>query len=148
MLASTMAYYLIKFVPLWGLSLIGTCAIYLGPFIYIQNKQFIDEHLGHAHSAVVQQGSQIKDLAAQHTGRATEVAKQYAGDYTSKAQGYIGSARGTSASPEPQSSNPAYKAGDFPHAPKQEPTAGVTGHAEQEANSQFAGKSTDGPIPS
>jgi hypothetical protein len=39
------AYFLIKFVPLWGLALIATTTAYLGPLIYIKNKEVIDAQL-------------------------------------------------------------------------------------------------------
>lgn len=43
--ASLIAYFLIKFVPMWGLALIATTVAYLGPLIYIQNKEVIDAQL-------------------------------------------------------------------------------------------------------
>lgn len=43
--ASLIAYFLIKFVPLWGLALIATTVAYLGPLIYIKNKEVIDAQL-------------------------------------------------------------------------------------------------------
>ena len=38
---------------------------------------------------------------------------------------------------------PSYSSSDFPHAPKQEPTDGVTSHAEQYQNSQFGGQAEE-----
>ncbi len=152
--ASVISYWLIKIVPLWGLSLIGVSCIYLGPLIYMTNKDLIDEHLSNASNLVNQQAGQVRDLAGHHTARAHETVKAYAGDYTSKAQEYIGNARGRSTSPEVTSSKPMsnapvksepgsepkYGASDFPHAPKQEPTQGVASHQEQYENSQFGGQ--------
>ena len=152
--AAFLSYWLIKVVPLWGLTLIGVSCIYLGPLIYMTNQELIDHHLKNASDVVNTQTSQIKDLAGQHTARASETVKAYAGDYTAKAQEYIGNARGRSTSPEVSSSKsaanaplksepgsaPAYSASDFPHAPKQEPTPGVTSHQEQYENSQFGGQ--------
>ncbi|KAL9046617.1 MAG: hypothetical protein Q9214_000588 [Letrouitia sp. 1 TL-2023] len=151
---SFICYWLIKFTPLWGLSLIAACGIYLGPLIYITNQEIIDEYLQNATDVVNAQASQIRDLAGHHTSRATETMKAYAGDYTSKAQSYIGSPRSGSTSPvaSPKRtksgsigtagprSNPAYTSADFPHAPKQEPASGVTSHQEQYETSQFGGK--------
>ncbi|KAI4159832.1 MAG: hypothetical protein LQ342_006250 [Letrouitia transgressa] len=151
---SFICYWLIKFTPLWGLSLIAACGIYLGPLIYITNQEIIDEYLQNATDVVNAQASQVRDLAGHHTSRATETMKAYAGDYTSKAQSYIGSARSGSTSPvaSPKrtksgsvgtagpGSNPAYTSADFPHAPKQEPALGATSHQEQYENSQFGGK--------
>lgn len=153
--ASLMSYWLIKFLPLWGLSLIAVSTIYLAPLIYMNNKEFIDMHLTNASDIVNSQANQVKELAGHHTARATETVKAYAGDYSAKAQEYIGNARGRSTSPEAtgnsSSSNnaplksepgdaPKYASSDFPHAPKQEPTPGVTSHQEQYENSQFGGQ--------
>lgn len=38
-------YFLIKVVPLWGLALIATNVAFLGPLIYIQNKEVIDAQI-------------------------------------------------------------------------------------------------------
>ena len=127
--------------------------IYLAPLIYITNKDVIDQQLANASNIVNSQASQVKDLAGHHTARATETVKAYAGDYSAKAQGYIGNARGRSNSPEVASKSsanaplksgpgdaPSYSSTDFPHAPKQEPTEGVTSHQQQYQNSQFGGQ--------
>ena len=93
----------------------------------------------------------MKDIAGHHAERASSTVKAYAEDYSVKAQNYIGSARGRSASPEVSNSSnaptkagpgdaPAYSPSDFPHAPKQEPTPGVTSHQEQYEKSQFGGQ--------
>lgn len=147
--ASFISYWLIKIVPLWGMSLIGVSCIFLGPLIYVNNKELIDTHLANAHELVNNQASQVKDLAGQHTARYSETVKQYAGDYSAKAQNYIGSARGKSPKAGRKSSAPSVagpgsapnlSSRDFPHAPKQEPTPGVTSHQEQFENSQFGGQ--------
>ncbi|KAL8795612.1 MAG: hypothetical protein Q9195_001850 [Heterodermia aff. obscurata] len=147
--AALISYWLIKFTPLWGLTLIATSTLYLTPLIYKSNKDFIDAHLENASNVVNSQATQVKDLTAHHVGRYSETAKQYAGDYTAKAQNYMGGARGRSTSPEipknaPIKSEPgdapAYQPSDFPHAPKQEPTSGATSHQEQYQNSQFGGQ--------
>ncbi|KAI4094437.1 MAG: hypothetical protein LQ344_002186 [Seirophora lacunosa] len=145
--ASIISYWLIKFTPIWGLSLITVSLLYLGPLVYMSNQELIDHHLENATNVVNAQATQVKDLAGHHTSRAIETTKAYAGDYTSKAQGYIGSARG-STSPMGAKSGatsgpgdaPAYQSSDFPHAPKQEPTDGVMSHQEQYEKSPFGGQ--------
>ena len=143
------SYWLIKVVPLWGLSLIAASSVFLGPLVYINNKEVIDAHLANAHEVVNNQASQVRDLAGQHTARYSESVRQYAGDYSAKAQEYIGSARGKSpelgkkASPPATAgagSDPALSSQDFPHAPKQEPTPGVASHQEKYEQSQFGGQ--------
>ena len=112
--ASFIGYWLVKWVPLWGLALIADSIIFFAPLIYIQNKELIDHHIHNAGNAINEQASQIKDLAAQHTGRATETMKQYTNEYTKKAQELMGSS-GVSRQKE------GLKTTDFPNAPKDEP---------------------------
>jgi hypothetical protein len=114
--ASFLSYYLIKIVPFWGLCLIGTTLIYSVPLIYISNREFIDEHISSANHVLSEQANQVKDIASQHTSKATETIKTYTHDYTTKAQEMIGSARGRSASPEA-----TVKSDDFPRAPNKDP---------------------------
>jgi hypothetical protein len=122
------SYFLIKWLPLWGLSLIFTTTLYLAPLVYIKNKDAIDAHLNHAGHIVNQQATQVKDLAAHHTGRATETVRSYAGEYTQKASEMIGQSRqkipgiNTNGSPHTTVTKPV-KADDFPAAPKEEPIA-------------------------
>jgi len=127
-----LSYYLIKIVPFWGMSLIGTSVLFLTPLIYKTNKELIDANLSKASSVINQQTVQVKNLASQQAARATETTKSFVGDYSAKAQEMIGSARGRSVSPiasakpaktEPldvKENIPAYKSEDFPIAPKEE----------------------------
>lgn len=129
--AALLSYWLIKVVPFWGLSLIAVSCIYMGPLIYMTNKELIDHHVKNASDVANAQANQLKDLAGHHTARAHETVKSYAGDYSAKAQEYMGNARGRSTSPEVNSSKPTsdapvksepgsdLSASDFPHAPKQ-----------------------------
>jgi len=129
-LAAFISYYLIKIVPFWGLSLISTTLLFLGPLVYKTNKELIDHHINNASSVINQQTEQVKSIAGQHAARATEYTKATVGDYSAKAQEMIGNARGRSASPTITKSEPTikkenipsstYKAEDFPAAPKQE----------------------------
>lgn len=131
--AAFLSYWLIKFVPFWGLSLIAVSCIYMGPLIYMTNKELIDHHVKNASEVANAQANQLLDLAGHHTARAQETVKSYAGDYSAKAQEYMGNVRGRSTSPEVNSSKsksnapiksgpgsaPKYSSEDFPHAPKQ-----------------------------
>lgn len=118
-----MSYYLIKVLPFWGLSLLSTCVIYLGPLIYIKNKETIDGQLEHASNVVSAQTAQIKGMAGEQTSKGFESVKHYTGDYTTKAQGLVSSARQklpTLVSAQP--SKPTIKESEFPAVPKSEPT--------------------------
>ncbi|KAI9672300.1 MAG: hypothetical protein M1831_002116 [Alyxoria varia] len=123
--ASLVFYGLIRFVPLWGLSLIATCVLYLTPLAYIRNRETIDELIAHSTEIAQSQAAQLKDMTAQHTGRATATMKATASEYSSKANSYMGRKSsgqtpqsGVNTSP---SGKETLKAGDFPSVPKQEP---------------------------
>ncbi|RAL03930.1 uncharacterized protein BO80DRAFT_274292 [Aspergillus ibericus CBS 121593] len=126
--AAFTAYWLIKFLPFWGLSLIAVTIAYMGPLVYINNREVIDAHIEHAQEVVNAQAHQLKDLAEERTAHATGVVRQYVGDYSAKAQGYMR----RSATPEVARApspvikkepevEPEIKTSDFPEAPKEEP---------------------------
>jgi len=118
------SYFLIKWVPLWGLTLISTLTLYLGPLVYIKNKDAIDAQLKNAGDMVNQQATQIKDLAAHHTKGATDTISTYAGEYTKKAQDMVGQSR--QKIPEVTGTNGSAnttKVPDFPAVPKEAPVA-------------------------
>ncbi|KAJ9601912.1 hypothetical protein H2200_013582 [Cladophialophora chaetospira] len=115
-LAAFLTYYLIKIVPFWGMALIATSVIFLGPLIYIENKELIDGQLEHAGHIIGQQTNQIKDLTAQHTSKGLESVKQYTGTAAAKAQDLVGNAR--QRIPSPTTGKAPVKENDFPSAPK------------------------------
>lgn len=88
-----LSYYLVKILPVWGLTLLSTITIYVAPLIYIKNKNAIDSSLEHASNVVSAQTAQIKDLAGENANRGFESVKAYTGDYAAKAQGLMGQAR-------------------------------------------------------
>jgi len=143
----------------WGLTLISTSVIFLSPLIYKTNKELIDSYIRNASDVVNQQTEQVKQIASHHATRATDVTKQYVGEYSAKAQEMIGSARSRSTSPvattksavkpatplKTETTNgaskvdvPAYSSTDFPAAPKEEfksaPPVGVTANALKDEN--------------
>jgi hypothetical protein len=120
-LGAFVSYYLIKVVPFWGLALISSSILFLGPLVYKTNKELIDHHITNASNIVNQQTEQVRQIASQHAARATDVTKQYVGDYSAKAQELIGNARGRSVSPNTAKKDaaPKYKSEDFPAAPKE-----------------------------
>ncbi|PSK54757.1 Reticulon-like protein 1 [Elsinoe australis] len=91
--SALIAYFLVKFVPKWGIALIATSVVFFVPLVYIQNRELIDGHLNNASNVINQQATQVRDLAAQHTGRAGEVAKSTMSQYSAKAQDLIGQAK-------------------------------------------------------
>jgi hypothetical protein len=119
-LSAFISFYLIKIVPLWGLSLIATTLLFLAPLIYKTNKELIDTQVENITTIISQQTEQVKQLASQQAARATESTKHLVGDYSAKAQEMIGHARKRSTSPNLVKSEAAIKSEDFPAAPKEE----------------------------
>lgn len=141
--AALSAYWLIRWVPFWGLSLIGITVAYFTPLIYISNKEIIDGQIDNVQNIISSQAHQLKDMAGEHTAHATGLMKQYVGEYSAKAQEIVG--HRSAASPEmekapavaektaptvlqtePIAPQPVMKAEDFPEAPKVEPVAEST----------------------
>lgn len=106
-------------MPYWGLALIGATTVFFVPLVYASNQEFIDNHLKQAGDIVNSQAAQIREVAQKHTSQATQITKQYMGDYTAKAQQMV---RGRSASPEIAAKPAAkqYSTTDFPAAPKKD----------------------------
>jgi hypothetical protein len=128
--AALTSYWLARFLPLWGLSLVAVSMAYLGPLVYIGNKEFIDAQIDNVQDMINSQASQVKEMAEQHTAHATDIVKQYVGDYRAKAHEYIGSVRSRPASPltekvtpfkDEPGAEPTIQQSDFPTAPKDEP---------------------------
>ncbi|KAF1940284.1 hypothetical protein EJ02DRAFT_456123 [Clathrospora elynae] len=116
--ASLISYFLIKFVPLWGLSLIATVFTFLGPLVYIQNKEAIDGQIEKGYNVANQQAQQVKGLANQHAGNAIKTVQGYTQQATAKAQETVNQYRGRSTSPEVKVK---VKKEDFPTAPRHTP---------------------------
>lgn len=112
-----MSYYLVKIVPYWGLALVATTVLFFAPLIYTSNQELIDHHLKQASDVVSTQTEQIRQVAGKHTAQATEITKQYMGDYTTKAQQML---RGRSQSPEVVAKSAPPHESDFPAVPKDE----------------------------
>lgn len=126
-LAAFISYYLVKIVPYWGLAVIATTVVFFTPLIYTSNQELIDSQLRHAGEVVNAQTAQLRSVAQKHTEQATQVTKQYMGDYTAKAQALIKGARhheDQSHKTEPVKAVPhngtPLAATDFPDAPKED----------------------------
>jgi hypothetical protein len=81
------------------------------PLVYKTNQELIDHQLKQANDIITEQTAQLRAVAQKHTESATQMTKQYMGDYTAKAQAMI---RGTA----PVKSE--LHDSDFPAPPKQE----------------------------
>jgi hypothetical protein len=103
---------------------------YLGPLIYVSNKEFIDEQIEGIQEIINAQTLQVKEMAESQTAHATGMVKQYIGDYRAKAHDYVVATRSRQASPEAEikrepraEREPAVQQYDFPQAPRDEPVA-------------------------
>ncbi|KKZ61875.1 hypothetical protein EMCG_03665 [[Emmonsia] crescens] len=94
--AALTSYWLVRFLPLWGLSLILVSVAYLGPLVYVNNRELIDTQIDQIQQIVNSQATQVKEMAGQQTAHATHIVKQYVGDYRAKANEYMGSTRSLS----------------------------------------------------
>ncbi|KFY38249.1 hypothetical protein V495_06684 [Pseudogymnoascus sp. VKM F-4514 (FW-929)] len=91
-----LSYHLVKIVPLWGLALIGTSVLFLGPLVYKTNQALIDGQIEQLSKIVNDQTTQVRQMASQHASNAAATTKMYVGDYSAKAQEIIGRARSSS----------------------------------------------------
>lgn len=116
-LGAFISYYLVKIVPYWGLALIGVTTLFFVPLIYTSNQELIDHHIKQVGDIMQTQTHQLREATLKSTNQATQITKQYMGDYRAKAQQMI---RGRSVSPEasPKPAAKEYKFADFPPAPK------------------------------
>jgi uncharacterized protein YjbJ (UPF0337 family) len=96
--------------------LISTFITFLGPLVYIQNKEVIDAQLEKGYNIANQQAQQVKGLANQHAGNAMKTVQGYTQQATAKAQETVNQYRGRSTSPE-------VKKEAFPAAPTHAPAA-------------------------
>lgn len=110
--ATFLSYYLVKLLPFWGMALLGASVIFLGPLVYVLNKDLIDSNLEYAGKVVTEQTQQVRDMAGQHTGKALESARSYAGEYAGAASDLLGKSR----QKIPAMDN-SVKKEDFPTAP-------------------------------
>ena len=99
-MAALLSWGLIKIVPLWGLCMIATFALFLSPLVYVKNQQVIDDVIERVSGIVNQQASQLRDLTAHHTNKATASVKTYAGEYTNMAQSYMARSSGSPLGPK------------------------------------------------
>ncbi|KAK2072338.1 hypothetical protein P8C59_006697 [Phyllachora maydis] len=112
-LGALSSFFLAKIVPYWGLALIATTVLFAVPLVYRTNQELIDHLLEQASDVVQAQTSQLRNVAQKHTEQATQITKQYMGDYTAKAQAMI---RGNKV--EDVAAN--VHESDFPAAPQQD----------------------------
>lgn len=117
------------------MALLGASTIFLGPLIYVLNKELIDSNIEYAGKVVTEQTQQVRDIAGQHTGKALESARSYAGEYAGAASDLLGKSR----QKIPAMTSSVQKE-DFPAAPKTDLSSGT-------ATATTAGDVKPEPVP-
>lgn len=82
---SFVAYNLIKFLPLWGLTMIGLVLAFTLPPVYVQNQAAIDAQLNKASELGAAHYNNAVDVASKHASAASEKARLTAIDLGNKA---------------------------------------------------------------
>ncbi|KAI1933268.1 hypothetical protein LOZ66_006559 [Ophidiomyces ophidiicola] len=129
-IAALTSYWLVRFLPLWGLALIGVTIAYLGPLVYLSNKEFIDEQAKAVQDMVNTQAREVKEMAEAQTSHATDMVKHYVGEYRAKAHEYVvspvslpesvGAKKRQLDAPATQPGPTILEPSDFPPAPRNE----------------------------
>jgi len=113
--ASFFGYFLIKYIPLWGLLLLATVTAFTAPLIYLNNQEFIDEQIRQASEFANAQLDTGKKLTEQYAGEAAARARATANELSQKVQGYTGSRKSPSpvSAPKPELEAKEEKDGAF-----------------------------------
>jgi len=84
---SLIGYFLVKFMPIWGLILLSDVLLFTLPLVYLQNQELIDHHIRQASAAANDHIQNARGLAEKHTADVSAKAKAYATDLTGKVSG-------------------------------------------------------------
>jgi len=74
-LASFVGYFLIKYLPIWGLLFLSAIAAFTGPLVYLNNQEAIDEQIHH-----------ISEIVNEKLSHARDVGNKYAEDAAARVQ--------------------------------------------------------------
>ena len=116
--------------------MLAAIAVFTGPLIYVTNKEAIDSFLQHTNNVVSSQVGQIQDLASQHTNQASKTIGDYAGQYSAKAQEYMGVNRSGYDTKSPSATSSTK---EFPSVPSVDPSKTM-------ANTRAPPLSTEEPL--
>lgn len=116
---SFIGYFLIKYIPLWALSLLTTITAFTAPLIYLQNQEVIDEQIQWANEYANAQLANGRQIAEKYIDDASVRARATASELTQKVQGYAGkkspATEKSQASSLPENNSPSH---EFPDVPK------------------------------
>src|SRR5277367_1167388 len=82
---SFLAYKLVRYIPLWGLTLMGTIMAFTIPPLYLLNQEIIDHHIHSAQSLAAEKAAYARNVAGQQVGVVGERAKIVTSEWGRKA---------------------------------------------------------------
>ena len=82
---SFLAYKLVRYIPLWGLSLMGTLLAFILPPLYLRHQEVIDKHIEQAQHMAAQKVKFAQDMAGEKVGVVSERAKSVTSEWGKKA---------------------------------------------------------------
>jgi hypothetical protein len=82
---SFIAYKLVRYIPLWGLTLIGTVLAFTIPPLYLRNQEAIDQHIAQAQNLAAEKVSIARDMAGEKVGVVSENVKTVTSEWGKKA---------------------------------------------------------------
>ena len=82
---SFLAYKLVRYIPLWGLCLLGTILAFVLPPLYLRNQELIDKHIEQAQNLAAEKVKMAQDIAGQQVGAVSERAKSVTSEWGKKA---------------------------------------------------------------
>jgi hypothetical protein len=82
---SYLAYKLVRYIPLWGLTLVGATMAFTLPPLYLRNQEVIDQHIAHAQNMAAEQANYARNMAGEKVGVVAERARVVTSDLGKKA---------------------------------------------------------------
>jgi len=82
---SYLAYKLVRYIPLWGLTLIGTVLAFSLPQLYLQNQEVIDRHISQAQDMAAEKVTIARDMAGEKVGVVSERVQVVTSEWGKKA---------------------------------------------------------------
>ena len=82
---SFIAYKLARYIPLWGLGLMGTIMAFSIPPLYLRNQGIIDQHILQAQNMAAEKAALAREMAGEKVGVMSDKAKSVTSEWGKKA---------------------------------------------------------------
>ena len=82
---SFLAYKLVRYIPLWGLALVGAIMAFTLPPLYLRNQEVIDQHITQAQNLAAEKANYARNIAGEKVGVVAERARVVTSDLGKKA---------------------------------------------------------------